>query len=742
MKHRDPRPPQAARSSPKNLAPRTRNIIGNASLFFSSDSHGFSSASIPSGNDRTAIGLCSGNSNSIHSNIALNGGGSSLVINSTITPSQAFRARRRQSPASSALTNKRRNVLRRRQNEPFLCLHRQEADLSGSLQFPAHSKLAASNQVPQISAAQGNTAINANKLTLSPRSGYVSKELKLILRQWDSGNVAIRRSILSHFILEHRTETSSVIEASYANGGSLLLSRVMSSLRVARLSLSDQVIHFRGIQVFVASSSGSTYVSEFVEAGGIDIVLKTLRSIICMPNACSDVKRQDHPMPQVLSSVATDLCRVLLEIIRLIAAIGRPQKEMLCESKLLEDVSNLMRCVAKLVVGHDIRSLLIELGSGNPRYEDAVLYNVLQLLHSVNPMCQRMAAQTSRALMSSLSFHASQGVHDASMSFVPAAVSMTQSIDLQVQYEAAELLKVLAQDCPATLPLIISSLLALMKNPVVSPGPQEEDDEANVDESRLGHTKQAPATLENSDIMLCNATESHKDLLASANEWQASSARALESLLHLDGAPQILTEEHGVYAYLGALLNEFNVDVRDVALDVLRLLASSHESIGSITVGQVSSEAISTILGSEWEVLKNMPTTVGLVIEDLDAKKDLILRSSGWQTDAILTAGMEERLIINMKMCRFMSEPANSGNMSGLNRSPKVIQKRQKAKRQKKPAQVDPETAEQSDSIDYRPLMERLIRSSLPELMDRDFKTPARVALLTRKKTKQRNDSM
>ena len=54
--------------------------------------------------------------------------------------------------------------------------------------------------------------------------------------------------------------------------------------------------------------------------------------------------------------------------------------------------------------------------------------------------------------MSSLSFHALRGAHNASMSFVPAAVSMTQSVDLQVQYEAAELLSVLAQDCPATLP--------------------------------------------------------------------------------------------------------------------------------------------------------------------------------------------------------------------------------------------------------------------------------------------------
>jgi hypothetical protein len=340
-------------------------------------------------------------------------------------------------------------------------------------------------------------------------------------------------------------------------------------------------------------------------------------------------------------------------------------------------------------------------------------------------------------------------------------VNMTQSVDLQVQYESAELLTVLAQDCPATLPMIISSLLPLIKNPVIALDdpvqstnkgggavgtPDRKGGEEEVQESATakGGAKKNTATRGADDSGLRD-THSVSDLCAAAHSWQASSARALEAILHTDEAPRILTEEFGIYALLGALLNMYNVDVRDVALDALRFLAVSHENIGSMTVGQVSSAAIYAVLGDQWQVLKTLDTTVGLVIEDADARKELILRNSGWQTESTLSMAARKKLVENMNTCKRAvhrggesASAASSNSQSGMGpgkQRSKLIKKIKKKKTQKK---VDPETCDGADDGDYRPLMERLIRSSLPELMDRDFGGPARAAIQTRKKAKDR----
>ena len=697
-----------------------------------------------------------------------------LLARDSTRNSQTFRSRRRHNPTGSALRTQRRKVLRRSQ-QGVLCGDGRMGSFGGV--NPAYSKPHASTltRLPHFSetekVAAGEPKVSPrSQVQPSPRTGYVSKELTHILRQWDNGNMSVRRSIISHFIFEHRAETASVIEASYANGGSLLLSRILSSARITSLSVADQVSHFRGIQVFIASSSGASYLSEFLEAGGLDVVLGSLRSVIedtgYIGSAASGLNvtngDAECPIPRMFGSPLTELCRAALEILRLVACVGRPQKELLCECGVLQEVSTVMKCAFNSVIGHDGRSLLLELGSGNPRFEDEVLYTVLQMLYSINPVCQRMAAQTSRALMSSLSFHASQGAHNAAMSFVPAAVNMTQSVDLQVQYESAELLTVLAQDCPATLPMVVSSLLPLIKNPVIAPynhvqdmggvqSTREGDASMGIENGEGGNAGEGlelELLEERTTAKDREATLSILDLRAAAHSWQASSMRALEVILQLEEAPRILTEQFGIYALLGALLNMSNVDVRDASLDALRLLAVSHEIIGSMSVGQVSSAAIHSVLGDQWHILKSLDTTVGLVIEDVDGRKETILKESGWQTETFFSKEDREKLINNMRTCKRAAHRGGKRNIAaadpdlpnsvGARKHTTKPMKKGTKKKKMQVKQVDPETSDCANDSDYRPLMERLIRSSLPELMDRDFGGLARVAIQTRKKAKDR----
>lgn len=63
--------------------------------------------------------------------------------------------------------------------------------------------------------------------------------------------------------------------------------------------------------------------------------------------------------------------------------------------------------------------------------------------------------------------------------------------------------------------------------------------------------------------------------------------------------------------------------------------------------------------------------------------------------------------------------------------------KAENSKRRALSIHVGPETKIEGDDNEYRELMERLIRSSLPEIMDRDFTQGAESALKQRNKDRR-----
>ena len=567
-------------------------------------------------------------------------------------------------------------------------------------------------------------------LLRSPRGLSVSKELSHLLRSWDNGTTSNRRSILKRFVSEHLSETSSEIEASYANGGSLLLSRLISSMRVTRISTPDTVLHFKAIQVFLSSSSCAPYLTEYLEAGGIAATLSSLNSVISPSNP-------ELPRAKYLPASSVELCRSAFELLRLVAVAGRPYKELLCECDTLVQVTSVMRGSMNSAVNHNGRTLLLELGSGNPRFEDTVLYTILQMLPCPNPVCQRVAAQMTRAFMSTVSFHSSRSGNDAAFSFVPAAVSMTRSVDLQVQYEAVELLSVLSRDCPATIPAIIAGLLPLARNPVIeqdvcSPLDQSANDGgatiAGKDDEKNSGKRSPPKA----DVLEAQ-TQNYHQITAAANLWQASATRALEALVAIEGASRAIVRHGGVYVLLGALLNESNVDARDVALEALIALCESGEEVDAShtgaavkrnTAGNITRLAVTHVLGDQqWARLRSLSTTVGYTIDDLNGCKNRINESTGGAatTTVNITRSDVKAIIQNLYACRIVTSHLAT----------KVVRDQ---KRRALGLHLGPETSIEEDDNEYKDLMERLIRSSLPEIMDRDFTASAEEALTKRNK--------
>lgn len=532
--------------------------------------------------------------------------------------------------------------------------------------------------------------------------------------------------------------------------------------------LSDVALHFKAMQVFLSSSSGAPYLSEYLEADGLFVTLNALSCIIAPSNP--DLSRATY-----LSSNASDMCSSAFELLRLVAVAGRLYKEILCECGVLIQVSSIMRGSMNSTVNHDGRTLLLELGSGNPKYQNDVLYTILQILPCTNPVCQRMAAQITRAFMSTLSFRTSgsgasreqhslrrssrrrvnSGNNGSSntnestiMSFVPAAVSMTRSVDLQVQYEAVELLSVLARDCPAAIPAIVAGLLPLARNPIVDKDSVTMEKNKNTNAVEKKYKINAKQAEEMNELF-----NNYNQIVAAANSWQASAIRALEKLVNVVGVGRTILQQGGVYVLLGALLNVTNIDAQDVALETLIILCNSDEatvvdrrrnnqSVGTTcnagqrneTVGGVARLAVTNVLTvQQWDRLRVLTTTVGYEIDGIEHCNQRIVEQtcSPPNTTIVELSPMHIKLIVhNLYACRMISEQAAS---VAVKQSGASSPTQTKPKRRALSLHMVPETSIEHDDNEYRELMERLIRSSLPELMDRDFSTAGKAAFNKRR---------
>ena len=385
-----------------------------------------------------------------------------------------------------------------------------------------------------------------------------SSRLSALLREWDKGSKKIRMQILADFVVQCRSLTGPQLEKALGNGASLLLARITSWLRLSYALDSSVALQLRAISIFVAASSGQRFLAEFVEVGGVATVVEIL--------SLKELPTEDHHEAiQLLSSVAS---------------AGRHFKEIICKAEGPLRLQVFMEAVHPERHLEEARDLLVTLGRGNPAFSGRVHHGLLKLLRCEHTVSQRLAAAGLRALVaampSSQHFHAvdpqGQPLADVDGECAVAAVALFGSFNLQVQYEAMQLLGVLV-----TLETLEEHVLKQLVAPLLL-------DPSDHDESAPLHVQAASARCLGQLISgLPVAKRSHYCaslmvmpwlctllLLERSPECQSASVQALQLLGWCAGSPLEEMRQYLPQELLSSLL-----EATDVTQAVLRLTSDT-----------------------------------------------------------------------------------------------------------------------------------------------------------------------
>eukprot|EP00899_Mesostigma_viride_P016457 jgi/Mesvir1/24812/Mv22061-RA.1 len=237
------------------------------------------------------------------------------------------------------------------------------------------------------------------------------------LRAWDKGSRAARMRLLEEFIATNQNKTGPELEREYGNGASLLLTRVSAWLRLTYTSGLPTTNMLQAINIFISASSGSNYLTEFVEVGGIIAVLDLL--------AHRELPQGDK--------------RHALTLLASIADAGRQYKELMCEHNSVQTLADYMELPEAEQSGRQAcQELLMSLGRGNPRFVADVALALVGRMGCGVPTAQCLGAQGARRMVTE-----SYGdVHPQLIQrAITLAIQMMKSVDFLVQYEASETAK-------------------------------------------------------------------------------------------------------------------------------------------------------------------------------------------------------------------------------------------------------------------------------------------------------------
>jgi hypothetical protein len=256
-----------------------------------------------------------------------------------------------------------------------------------------------------------------------------------LTRTWDKGSRQVRERILKEFVGSMQNATGPQLEKELNNGASLFLTRISAWLRLTYLLGYDLSLQLSAIIIFISAASGTRFLTEFIEVGGLLTVLEIL--------TISQAREQDR----------SEALHLLIKV----ASNGRKYKEFICESYGVRQVTECLSKSKSEITQDYARNLLVSLGTGNPKFQLQVFKGLQSLLSSpaVAPSAQQMSAQALRALLAI--------TPNAPTSIIEPAASLLRSQHMQVQYEGYELLRELVYrpNCQDT---IISMLVSVLKN--------------------------------------------------------------------------------------------------------------------------------------------------------------------------------------------------------------------------------------------------------------------------------------
>ncbi|NXJ73652.1 ARMD1 protein, partial [Trogon melanurus] len=259
------------------------------------------------------------------------------------------------------------------------------------------------------------------------------KKLMVFLQEWDSTHKVARRRILDNFIKTNDGKTEPELELEFSQGASLFLARLTVWLRMTYTYSTCLNKLLKSIGIFLSAASGRRYLSEFLEIGGVLILLE----ILGLNHLTEENKRES------------------VKLLQLVAGAGRKYKELICESYGVQSLAEFLATSNSAEAQEDVHILLDSLGRGNPKYQNQVYKGLVAVLSCASPQAQQLALQT-LSIMQDV-------VGEAPSTLVEPLLGVLCSVHLEVQHEALQLLKALM--ARELRPALLKGLVALLTPP-------------------------------------------------------------------------------------------------------------------------------------------------------------------------------------------------------------------------------------------------------------------------------------
>ncbi|XP_042641358.1 armadillo-like helical domain containing protein 1 isoform X2 [Tyto alba] len=259
------------------------------------------------------------------------------------------------------------------------------------------------------------------------------RKLMVFLQEWDSAHRVDRSRILDNFIKSNDGKTEPELELEFSQGASLFLARLTTWLRMTYMYSTCLNKLLKSIGIFLSAASGHRYLTEFLEIGGVVILLEIL--------GLNHLKEEDK--------------RESVKLLQLIADAGRKYKELICESYGVQSLTEFLATSDSAEAQEDVQVLLDSLGHGNPKYQNQVYKGFITLLPCTSPRAQQLALQSLRVMQ--------DVAGEVPSALVGPVLGTLGSAHLEVQYEATQLLKVLMAH--QVRPALLKDLVALLTPP-------------------------------------------------------------------------------------------------------------------------------------------------------------------------------------------------------------------------------------------------------------------------------------
>ncbi|NXF70497.1 ARMD1 protein, partial [Ciccaba nigrolineata] len=210
----------------------------------------------------------------------------------------------------------------------------------------------------------------------SVREQEAIRKLMVFLREWDSAHKVARSCILDNFIKSNDGKTEPELELEFSQGASLFLARLTVWLRMTYVYSTCLNKLLKSIGIFLSAASGHRYLLEFLEIGGVVILLEIL--------GLNHLKQEDK--------------RESVKLLQLVADAGRKYKELICESYGVQSLAAFLAASDSAEAQEDVQVLLDSLGHGNPKYQNQVYKGLVAVLPCASPRAQQLALQTLRSM--------------------------------------------------------------------------------------------------------------------------------------------------------------------------------------------------------------------------------------------------------------------------------------------------------------------------------------------------------